>query len=83
MKKRALWVLAVLAFAQIGLAQPPPPPPPPVPYCAICLGEGFACWANYGVNCTPPAGVPHCTEAQAGAYCPGWVKPGTVTPDNP
>jgi hypothetical protein len=73
--KRALLVLAVVLIAAVAVSQPSPGMVAPVPYCAICLGtNGFACWANYGVTCTAPEGVPHCTADQAAAFCPGWTQ---------
>ncbi|MFL6193968.1 MAG: hypothetical protein ACJ75H_07330 [Thermoanaerobaculia bacterium] len=78
--KRALWVLVALGLG-IASAQPSRGIAA-VQYCPICiaLDGSWACYFNNGTNCTPPAGVAHCTVAQA-SICPGWAGPGGITPE--
>jgi hypothetical protein len=53
-------------------------PPNPTPDCAICYASGEsgggACYANYGAQCNPVAGLSQCTNEQAKAWCAGWAQ---------
>ncbi|HEV7668369.1 MAG TPA: hypothetical protein VGS22_07585 [Thermoanaerobaculia bacterium] len=50
-------------------------PPDPAPNCAICYAEDAPlCYANYGAECEPIEGLPHCTVEQANEHCSGWFN---------
>lgn len=77
--------LALMAVSYSSSATPPTPPPPPTPpanICAKCVQPTPACYANGGTNCTPPAGVPHCSATQV-ANCVVWFKPLSPEPEEP
>ena|SRR6185295_16235519 len=69
---------SVAPLAAAGVA-PQPPDNGAVPICATCSGYSITCWANYGVICTPPDGVPNqCTSAWADLLCAGHGGTGPV-----
>jgi hypothetical protein len=71
--RRALLSLAMLLIAAVGASHPSSGIA--VKYCVVCFDPvtGAGCYANYGEVCTAPLNYPHCTDAQASAWCPGHV----------
>jgi hypothetical protein len=69
--KRALLILGVVLAVTFGLSQRSSGLA--IKFCATCVSPDgtAACWANYGEVCSAPTNLPHCTDAQAAAWCPG------------
>jgi hypothetical protein len=71
--KKALGTLAaiVLTFvaANAGAATATQPTCESIVF--ITGTSAYECYCNFGTNCTPPAGVPHCTAAQCSVVVSG------------
>ena len=73
--------VAATQAAPVSAPVSPGSPTAPVgggtPFCAVCGSGAGACYANYGVSCTPPSSsppLPHCSDQQAHDWCPGWSE---------
>jgi hypothetical protein len=72
--KKILGILVALTLASAAVvAQPTAIVAQPICESIVFIDgtTAYECYCNFGTNCTPPAGVPHCTQAQCSVEISG------------
>jgi hypothetical protein len=71
--KKALGTLAAifLTFVAVNAGAATVTQPTCLSILFITGNSAYQCYCNFGTNCTPPAGVPHCTAAQCSVVVSG------------
>jgi hypothetical protein len=77
-KKIGILAALTLTFAAVASSATAPTDIgiPTTPACEAIVfiyqnGTAYECYCNRGTNCTPPAGVPHCTSEQCSVVVSG------------